>query len=57
MLHGITSRPLPSCLLSRHYLRPLKENDDTAIEGREGTSIPGGGGDDASDSDDDVEVT
>ena len=33
------------------------ENDDTAVEGREGTSIPGGGEDDASDSDDDLEVT
>ena len=33
------------------------EDDDTAVEGREGTSIPGGGGDDASDSDDDLEVT
>ena len=33
------------------------EDDDTAVEGRKGTSIPGGGGDDASDSDDDLEVT
>ena len=32
------------------------EDDDTAVEGREGTSIPGGGGEDASDSDD-PEVT
>ena len=33
------------------------EDDDTAVEGRESTSIPGGGGDDASYSDDDLEVT
>ena len=33
------------------------EDDDTAVEGREGTSIPGGGGDDASYSDYDLEVT
>ena len=32
------------------------EDDDTAIEGWEGTSIPGDGGGDASDSDDDLEV-
>ena len=32
-------------------------DDDTVIEGREGTSIPGGRGDDASDSDDYLEVT
>ena len=33
------------------------KDDDTAVEGREGTSIPGGGGYDASDNDDDLEVT
>ena len=33
------------------------EDDDTAVEGRDGTPIPGGGGDDASDSDGDLEVT
>ena len=33
------------------------EDEDTAVEGRGGTSIPGGGGDDASDSHDDLEVT
>ena len=33
------------------------EDDNTTVEGREGTSIPGDGGDDASDSDDDFEVT
>ena len=33
------------------------EDDDTAVEGMEGMSIPGGGGDDASDSDDGLEVT
>ena len=32
------------------------EDDEIAVEGREGTSIPGGGGDNASDSDEDLEV-
>ena len=32
------------------------EDDDAAVEGREGTSIPGGG-DHALDNDDDLEVT
>ena len=33
------------------------EDDDTAVEGMEGMAIPGGGEDDASDRDDDLEVT
>ena len=32
-------------------------DDDTAVERREGASIPGGGGNDSSDSDDDLELT
>ena len=59
MLHGVMSRPLPPCLPRRHFPAPAEggEDDDTTVEGREGTSILGGGGDDASDIEDDLEVT
>ena len=51
--------PTPSPLSAEQTLpAPAErgEDDDTAVEGREGTSIPGGGGDDASNSDDDLDV-
>ena len=53
------SRPLAPLPAQETLPAPAEggENDDTAVEGREGTSIPGGGEDDASDSDDDLEVT
>ena len=63
-IHGVMSRPLPPCLPSRLSAQqtlpaPTEggEDDDTAVEGREGKSIPGGGADDASGSDDDLQVT
>ena len=60
--HDVTWRHVPTPdPLSAQQTRPAPaeggEDDDTAVEGRESTSIPGGGGDDASYSDDDLEVT
>ena len=51
--------PTPAPLSAQQTLSaPVEggEDDEIAVEGREGTSIPGGGGDNASDSDEDLEV-
>ena len=51
--------PTPAPLSAQQTLpAPVEggEDDEIAVEGREGTSIPGGGGDNASDSDEDLEV-
>ena len=70
---GVKLLPCVGCSTAKGFSAPVKkttecrstlpapaeggEDDDTAVEGRKGTSIPGGGGGDASDSDDHFEVT
>ena len=52
--------PTPAPLFAQQTLPAPAEggaDDDTAVERREGASIPGGGGNDSSDSDDDLELT
>lgn len=58
MSHGVMSRPLPPCQQTLPAPDEGEEDGDTAIEGREGTPLPGGGGCDAPDSkNDNLEVT
>ena len=70
---GVKLLPCVGCSTAKGFSAPVKkttecrstltvpaeggEDDDTAVEGREGKSIPGGGADDASGSDDDLQVT